>query len=126
MVTANGQPGCDGVLARRQSFGEADHGSEPGVLNGAALVNTQLSGGALAWTYSYKYDVNLWGDAAGTVTSFSAPALELDGAWTKHAVSGAVGTKLKFALKVDGDRMNGTVTAEMNNTPVTVSLVRKK
>jgi hypothetical protein len=91
-----------------------------------AVLEFSEAGGALVWKYSYKYDLNLWGDAAGTVTSFSPPALELAGAWTKHAVPGAAGTTVRFALTIDGDRLNGTVTAEMNNTPVTVSLVRKK
>lgn len=91
-----------------------------------ASLDFAESGGTLAWKYSYKYDPNLWGEAEGTVTSFSPPALELAGAWTKHAVPGAVRTKIRFSLKVEGDRMNGTVIAEMNNTPVTVSLARKK
>ena len=73
----------------------------------------------------YRYDPDLWGDAEGAVTSLSPRALELAGAWRKHAVSGAAGTKIRFTLTIDGDRMNGTVTAEMNNTPVTVSLARK-
>jgi hypothetical protein len=91
----------------------------------ATLVFTEAAG-ALGWTYTFRYDPVLWGDAEGTVTSLALPALQLAGAWTKHAVSGAVGTKLRFVLAVDGDRMTGTVTAEMNNTPLEVSLVRKK
>ena len=91
----------------------------------AVLVFTE-SAGSLAWTYSFKYDVVLWGDAAGAVTSFSPPALALAGAWTKHAVPGAVGTGIKFTLTVNGDQMKGTVIADMNNTPLTVSLTRKK
>jgi len=83
-------------------------------------------GGSLKWTYSFKYDVVLWGDAAGTVTSFSPPTLQLAGTWTKHAVPGAAGTGVKFTLKVDGDRMTGTEVADMNNTPVAMALTRKK
>ena len=91
----------------------------------ASLVFTETAG-ALRWIYSFKYDPVLWGDAEGTVTSFTPPALQLSGAWTKHAVSGAAGTRLRFVLAVDGDQMKGTVTAEMNNIPAEISLTRKK
>ena len=84
------------------------------------------TGGSLKWTYSFKYDVVLWGDAAGTVTSFSPPNLQLAGTWTKHAVPGAAGTGLKFTLTVDGDHMTGTEVADMNGQPITMSLTRKK
>jgi hypothetical protein len=50
----------------------------------------------------------------------------LAGAYTKHAVPGAVGTGVKFTLTVDGDQMKGTVVAEMNNAPVAVSLTKRK
>jgi hypothetical protein len=91
-----------------------------------AVLTFSESAGALRWTYSYKYDAGLWGEAEGTVTSFSPPALTLAGAWTKHAVSAAVGTGVKFALTVAGDQMTGSVTAAMNNTPVQLSLTRKR
>ena len=44
------------------------------------------AGGALKWTYRFKYDVVLWGDAEGTVISFTPPTIQLAGTWTKHAV----------------------------------------
>lgn len=92
-----------------------------------AVLEFSEAAGTLKWTYSFKYDAAvLWGDAAGTMSSFSPPALELAGAYTKHAVPGAVGTGIKFTLTVDGDHMKGTVIAEMNNLPVTVSLMRKR
>lgn len=91
----------------------------------ATLVFVE-AGGTLKWTYSFKYDVVLWGDAAGTVTSFAPPTLQLAGAWTKHAVPGAAGTGVKFTLAVDGDQMKGTQIADMNNTPIAISLTRKK
>jgi hypothetical protein len=91
-----------------------------------AVLEFSESAGTLKWTYSFKYDPVLWGDAAGSVTSLSPPMLALAGAWTKHAVSGAVGTGVKFTLTVDGDQMKGTVIADMNNTPLEVSLHRKK
>ena len=107
------------VLGRwegRITFGE----SAPAVLEFSA------ADGTIRWTYSFRYDVNLWGEAEGTVSSLTPPALDLAGAWTKHAVAGARGTKIRFTLKIDGDRMNGTVTAEMNSTPVAIALTRKK
>ncbi|HXJ81385.1 MAG TPA: hypothetical protein VMS64_22240 [Candidatus Methylomirabilis sp.] len=91
-----------------------------------AVLNFSESAGTLAWTYSFRYDSVLWGDAAGTVSSLSPPSLALAGAWTKHAVPGAVGTGVKFTLTVDGDQMKGTVIADMNNEPVALSLTRKK
>lgn len=91
-----------------------------------AMLQFSDTAGTLKWSYSYKYDPVLWGDAEGTVTSLSPPRLELAGAWTKHAVPGAVGTAIKFTLTVDGDQMKGTVIAEMNNMPVEISLTRKK
>jgi hypothetical protein len=91
-----------------------------------AVLEFSESAGTLKWTYSFKYDPVLWGDAEGTVTSFSPPALALAGKWTKHAVPGAVGTGIKFALTIDGDQMKGTVIADMNNAPLEVSLIRKR
>ncbi len=91
-----------------------------------AVLEFSGPAGPIKWTYSFKYDPVLWGDAEGTVTSFAPPTLELAGAWTKHAVAGAVGTRVKFILTIDGDQMKGTVIAEMNNAPVEVSLTRKK
>jgi hypothetical protein len=91
-----------------------------------AVLEFSEQAGAIRWTYSFKYDPVLWGDAEGTVTSFSPPALQLAGTWTRHAVAGAAGTGVTFTLTVDGDRMTGTVTAAMNNTPVEISLTRKK
>jgi hypothetical protein len=91
-----------------------------------AVLEFSGPAGAIKWTYSFKYDPVLWGDAEGTVTSFSPPTLELAGAWTKHAVPGAVGTGVKFTLAIDGDQMKGTVIAEMNNAPLEISLTRKK
>jgi hypothetical protein len=91
-----------------------------------AVLKFSEAAGALKWAYTFKYDPVLWGDAEGTVTSFSPPALELTGVWTKHAVAGAAGTGIRFALTVDGGQMKGTVTADMNNTPLQISLTRKK
>jgi len=91
-----------------------------------AVLEFSGSAGTITWTYSFKYDPVLWGDAEGTVTSFSPPVLELAGAWTKHAVAGAAGTRVKFTLTVEGEQMKGTVTAEMNNTPLEISLTRKR
>jgi hypothetical protein len=91
----------------------------------AVLVFSE-AGGALKWTYSFKYDVVLWGDAAGTIASFTGSNLQLTGAWTKHAVPGAAGTGVKFTLTVDGDQMKGTQIADMNNQPIAISLTRKK
>ncbi len=91
-----------------------------------AVLDFSEQAGTLTWSYSFKYDPVLWGDAVGSVTSFSPPTLALAGAWTKHAVSGAVGTGIRFSLTIDGDRMKGTVIAEMNNTPLEVTLTRKK
>jgi len=106
-----------GTWEGRVTFGE----SAP------ATLEFSEDAGTLKWKYSFKYDAAvLWGDAAGTVTSFSPPALELAGAYTKHAVPGAVGTGVKFTLTVDGDHMKGTVVAEMNNEPVAVSLTKRK
>jgi hypothetical protein len=129
VATLMGLGACSGALAQdsrramvlgtwegRATFGE----SAP------AVLTFSESAGALRWTYSFKYDAVLWGDAEGTVTSFSPPALALAGAWTKHAVSGAAGTGVKFALTVAGDQMTGTVIAAMNNTPVQLSLTRKR
>ena len=92
----------------------------------AVLEFSVASGGSVRWTYRFKFDPVLWGDAEGTVTSFSPPTLELAGAWTKHAVAGAAGTRVKFHLAVDGDLMKGIVIAEMNNTPVQISLTLKR
>jgi hypothetical protein len=105
-----------GAWAGKVTFGE----SAP------ALLEFSERAGVIRWTYSFKYDPVLWGDAEGTVTSFSPPTLRLAGAWTKHAVAGAAGTGVTFTLSVDGDRMKGTVTAAMNNTPLAISLTRKK
>jgi hypothetical protein len=91
-----------------------------------AVLQFSEAGGAITWTYSFRYDPVLWGDAAGTITSFSPPSLVLAGAWTKHAVAGAAGTGLRFAITVEGDQMTGTVTADMNNAPLPISLTRKK
>jgi hypothetical protein len=41
-------------------------------------------------------------------------------------VSRAAGTGVKFLLTLDGDRMKGTLTAEINNLPIEVSSTRKK
>ena len=105
-----------GTWEGKATFG----GSSPAVLTFSS------SAGILAWTYSFRYDSVLWGDAAGTVASFTPPSLALTGAWTKHAVPGAVGTGVKFTLTVNGDQMEGTVIADMNNESVALSLTRKK
>jgi hypothetical protein len=92
-----------------------------------AVIEFSESAGTVKWEFSFKHDATvLWGDAAGTVMSFSPPALELAGAYTKHAVSGVVGTRVKFSLTVDGDRMTGTLIPDISKLPVAVSLTRKK
>jgi hypothetical protein len=105
-----------GTWEGKVTFGE----SAPAALQFAEAAGT------LKWSYHFKYDPVLWGDAEGTVTSLSPPTLELAGAWTKHAVPGAVGTKVTFTLTIDGDQMKGSVSAEMNNTSLPISLTRKK
>ena len=84
-------------------------------------------GDAITWTCSYRESSDvLWGDVEGTVTSFSPPNLEATGVYTKHAVSRMAGTGVKLSLTLDGDHMKGTLTAEINNLPIEVSLNRKK
>src|SRR5262245_57415410 len=83
-------------------------------------------GGIIKWKFGFKASPDLYGDAEGTVTSFSSSALEAVGVYTNHSVPGARGTAIRFALKLDGDRMTGTATAAMNNLPITVSLTKKK
>ena len=93
-------------MGGHRTFGE----SSPAVL---VFSN---AGGALKWTYRFKYDVVLWGDAEGTVTSFTPPTIQLAGTWTKHAVPGAAGTGLKFTLNVDGDQMKGSRNPTANQS----------
>lgn len=84
-------------------------------------------GETIKWTCSFRTSGDiLWGDAEGSVTSFSAPSLEATGVYTKHSVPGGAGTGVKFSLTLDGDRMKGTLTEDMNNLPIEVSLTRKK
>jgi hypothetical protein len=92
-----------------------------------AVMEFTRHGETIKWTCRYRTGSDvLWGDAEGTVTAFSPPILEAIGVYTKHAVSRMAGTGVTLSLTLDGDHMKGTLTAEMNNLPIEVSLTRKK
>jgi hypothetical protein len=102
-----------------------------GTLTFGATIPTVMEftqhGETITWTCSYRESSDvLWGDAEGTVTTFSPPTLEATGVYTKHAVSRMAGTGVKLSLTLDGDHMKGILTAEINNLPIEVSLTRKK
>jgi len=102
-----------------------------GTINFGASARTVMEftadGETIRWKCSYRTTSNiLWGDAEGTVTSFSAPNLEASGVYTKHSVAGTEGTRVKFALALEGDQMKGTAIPEMTNLPAAVSLTRRK
>jgi hypothetical protein len=93
----------------------------------SAVMEFTQDGETIKWRYSFRTTSEiLWGDAEGTVTSFSPPILEARGVYNKHSVPGGAGTGVKASLTVDGDQMKGTVTADLNNLPIQVSLTRKK
>jgi hypothetical protein len=81
--------------------------------------------GTLRWKASFKGDERFYGDAEGTVIRFSPPALELVGAYTKHSTANARGTRIRFTLTLDGNRMTGTAIPEINNLSIGVSLTKK-
>ena len=99
------------------------HGLSIGLTVMTILIGLGLCPAVLAQDPARAMLVGRW---EGTVASFSAPNLQLAGAWVKHAVPGAAGTGVKFTLTVDGDQMKGTEVADMNNTPIAISLTRKK
>src|SRR5262245_56253982 len=56
--------------------------------------------GTLRWKASFRADERFYGDAEGTVTSFTPPKLELVGAYTSHSTVSARGTRIRFSLTV--------------------------
>ena len=83
--------------------------------------------GTLRWKASFKTtDKRFFGEAEGTVTSFSPPTLELDGAYTKHSLPNARGTRIKFTLTLHGNRMTGTAIPEINKLRIKVSMTKKQ
>jgi hypothetical protein len=81
--------------------------------------------GVLKWKCSYTTSSRiLWGEAEGTVTDFSPPKLEGTGVYTKHQVSGAEGTRVKFRLTLDDGSLKGTATPELTGIPADVVLSR--
>jgi hypothetical protein len=111
----------EGTATSGQCGGPATFGESAQV----SLVFSETAG-RLTWTFSYRYDPDLWGDAEGTVTAFTPPAVELMGPWAEHAVPDVVGTGVRFSLTIDGDRMKGTVMAEGDDIPLVLSLTRTK
>jgi hypothetical protein len=92
-----------------------------------AVMQFTADGETIRWKCSFRTASNiLWGDAEGTVTSFSDPNLEASGVYTKHSVAGIEGTPVKFSLALQGDQIKGTATHQMTNVPAAVSLTRKK
>jgi hypothetical protein len=81
--------------------------------------------GTLRWKASFRGDERFYGDAEGTVTRFSPPTLELVGAYTQHSIANARGTRIRFMLTLDGNRLTGTAIPEVNNLAIGVSLTRK-
>jgi hypothetical protein len=126
-----GLGGVSGARAQHEEARAKVLGVWEGKLTYAATAPTVMEftqdGKTIKWTCIFRTSSNiLWGDAEGTVTSFSPPRLEATGVYTKHSVPGGAGTAVKFSLTLDGDQMKGTAMAEMNNLPVEVSLTRKK
>jgi hypothetical protein len=95
-------------------------------VTGPGFMEFFEEGGVLKWKSSFATTSKiLWGDAEGTVTVFPAPGLEAVGVFTKHH-AGAEGTRVRFVLRLVGDELKGTATAEINKLPTEVSLSRKK
>jgi hypothetical protein len=91
-----------------------------------ATMEISADAGAVKWKYSFKGGgQGQWGDADGTVASFSPPTLELSGTWTAHSNVRLRGTGVRFAFTLDGDQMKGTGLSAANNTPFAVSLMKK-
>jgi hypothetical protein len=114
----------EGTATSGQCGGPADTATFAGSTQ-VSLVFSETAG-RLTWTFSYRYDPDLWGNAEGTVTAFTPPAVELMGPWTEHAVRDVVGTGVRFSLTIDGDRMKGTVMAEGDDIPLVLYLTRTK
>jgi hypothetical protein len=95
-------------------------------VTGPGFMEFFEEGGALKWRSRFATSSKiLWGDAEGTVTVLAPPRVEAVGVFAKHH-AGAERTRVTFVLRLVGDELKGTATAEIDNLPLEVSLRRRK
>ena len=110
--------------ARKALVGAWEGTVTQGSASAPTLLVFSVQGDKLAWKWTWEASFGK-GEAEGTVTKYSAPSLELSGAYTFHPSLRTQGSPITMALTVTGNQMQGDGLTVKVNVPFRLSVSKK-